>query len=103
MIEQLLPNIQPYARELIRRFASRGAQITSVYRNPAEQYRLWTAYLARGRRPPPVAPPGRSMHQVHRAMDIEAAPNVLLEMGLLWEYWGGRWGGRFGDPIHFEA
>jgi hypothetical protein len=43
------------------------------------------------------------MHEVGRALDVEAPDWVLVEMGLLWEWWGGRWGGRFNDPIHFEA
>jgi len=32
-----------------------------------------------------------------------AEPQVLRAFGELWESWGGTWGGRFGDPIHFEA
>lgn len=27
----------------------------------------------------------------------------LRAAGELWESWGGRWGGRFNDPIHFEV
>lgn len=31
-------------------------------------------------------------------------PDDQLELaGRVWESWGGRWGGRFGDPIHFEV
>lgn len=26
----------------------------------------------------------------------------LEPLGRVWESWGGRWGGRFNDPIHFE-
>jgi hypothetical protein len=103
LVEQLLPYIQPYARELLARFASRGAQLTSVYRTRYQQGILWQQFLARGRQGTPVAPPGYSMHERRRAMDVEARPEVLSEMGELWEWWGGRWGGRFGDPIHFEA
>jgi hypothetical protein len=43
------------------------------------------------------------MHERRRAFDVAAPPWLLAEMGALWEYWGGRWGGRGGDPIHFEA
>ena len=103
MIEQLQPFIQPYARALLARFASRGAQVTSVYRTRYQQAVLYSAFLARGRRPPPVAPPGSSMHERRRALDVEADPQTLLMMGLWWEWAGGRWGGRFGDAIHFEA
>jgi hypothetical protein len=103
LIEQLLPFIQPYARELLGRFQSRGAQVTSVYRSRREQALLWQQYLMRGRQGTPVAPPGYSMHERRRALDVAADPALLREMGLQWEWWGGRWGGRFGDPIHFEA
>jgi hypothetical protein len=24
------------------------------------------------------------------------------DLGQVWESWGGVWGGRFGDPVHFE-
>jgi hypothetical protein len=103
LIEQLLPFIQPYARELLGRYASLGAQPTSAYRSRREQFYLYQMYLKRGRQGTPVAPPGYSMHERRRAIDIEARPEILREMGELWEYWGGHWGGRFGDPIHFEA
>jgi hypothetical protein len=43
------------------------------------------------------------MHERRRAFDVAAPPWVLAEMGELWEWWGGTWGGRGGDPIHFEA
>jgi hypothetical protein len=43
------------------------------------------------------------MHERRRAIDIEAPLPILTDMGELWEWWGGRWGGRFDDPIHFEA
>lgn len=43
------------------------------------------------------------MHERRRALDVDADPQTLLLMGLWWEWAGGRWGGRFGDPIHFEA
>lgn len=101
-IGELEPWIQPYAAELLRRTAGYGTVVTSVRRTYQEQSQLYDQYL-RGASRYPAAPPGRSMHERGRALDIAAPLWLLVRMGLLWEYWGGRWGGRIGDPIHFEA
>ncbi len=101
-LTELAPFIQPYARELIRRAAPFGAQVTSVWRSAEEQRELYEVYRHGGSQYP-AAPPGHSMHERRRAFDVVAPPWLLAEMGGLWEWWGGRWGGRGGDPIHFEA
>jgi len=101
-LSDLQPWLYPYARELLRRAAPLGAVLTSTRRTREEQAQLYARYI-RGERGYPVAPPGRSLHEAGRAFDVAAPPWVLTAMGELWEYWGGRWGGRFGDPIHFEA
>lgn len=28
--------------------------------------------------------------------------DALTDLGKVWEGWGGIWGGRFGDEVHFE-
>lgn len=101
-LNELEPWLAPWAAELIRRAAPYGAIVTSTYRTPQLQQQLYDEHqrCACGY---PVAPPGRSLHQVRRAFDVAAAPWLLEQMGLLWESWGGRWGGRAGDPIHFDA
>jgi hypothetical protein len=44
------------------------------------------------------------MHEYGRAFDVVAPDAVLEQLGRVWEYVGGTWGGRDGsDPIHFEA
>jgi len=43
------------------------------------------------------------MHERGRAFDIDASPNDLATLGAIWESWGGTWGKKFNDPIHFEA
>lgn len=101
-LAELQPYIQPYAYELVRRYSGFGISITSVRRSHAEQARLYDIGLRGGARYP-VAPPGRSLHEVGRAFDVAAPLWLLIHMGRLWEYWGGRWGGRFHDPIHFDA
>lgn len=94
----LTPGLRPYAEALSAYFPR--LQITSVRRSYTEQLRLWHN---RHNNPYPVAPPGTSKHELGRAFDLVGPPEVLREAGRVWEAWGGRWGGRFNDPIHFEA
>lgn len=75
-------------------------RVTSLYRSSADQARLYDRYV-RGLSQLPAAPPGRSLHERGRAMDLVA--DHLDWLGLVWEHWGGRWGGRFKDPVHFEV
>lgn len=92
-------------------------RVSSAYRSPTEQARLYRRFLA-GLMPGPVAPPGRSLHEQGRAIDVwsnawERAfdprnpPAALVRAGAAWEAVGGTWGGHFrsvaSDPIHFEA
>lgn len=96
-------NVRPYFEALFRAAQSldRNARVTSTVRSRSEQRRLYNNYLA-GRSRFPVAPPGRSKHELGRAIDIYASPEALRRLGAAWERIGGRWGGRFNDPIHFE-
>lgn len=98
--KDLLPAFNALVR--IARSLDGSARVTSAYRSPAEQARLYRRYLA-GLNQYPVAPPGRSLHEQGRAVDLVARPEVLRRLGALWEEAGGRWGGRFNDDIHFEA
>lgn len=99
----LHPHLRPYFVALVvaAQRADRSARVTSARRSTGEQTRLYRRFLA-GRASFPVAPPGRSKHEQGRAIDIVARPEVLRGLGLAWERLGGRWGGRFKDPIHFE-
>lgn len=94
----LQPWLRPWAEALMRHFPE--LTITSVYRSYSEQLEL---YRNRSRNPYPVAPPGRSLHGYGRAWDAVGPTSSLRQAGRIWESWGGRWGGRIGDPIHFEA
>jgi hypothetical protein len=94
----LQPWLQPYAVYLMRFFPE--LRITSVYRSYSEQLELWRN---RARNPYPVAPPGRSYHGYGRAWDAVGPIEALQRAGAIWESWGGTWGGRIGDPIHFQA
>ena len=94
----LQPWLAPWASRLLEQVP--GLLIVSTYRSYTDQLRLWRQ---RARNPYPVAPPGRSMHQYGRAFDLGGRDALLHRAGQIWEKWGGRWGGRIGDPVHFEA
>jgi hypothetical protein len=103
-LSSLLPDMQPWARSLVD-VATRarvGGRVTSAYRTLGQQTLLYNAYLA-GKAPYPVARPGASAHELRMAFDY-AAPSKSdqTDLGQVWESWGGVWGGRFGDPVHFE-
>lgn len=80
------------------------ARVSSARRSGVEQAKLYRRYLA-GLSQYPVAPPGRSLHEQGRAIDIVARPETLRWLGQQWTTVGGKWGGSFGspDPIHFEV
>jgi len=107
------PRFRPYAEALVKAARSLGPlNLTSAYRSDAEQQRLWNKYqkdLKGGLDPLPTAPPGASLHGQGLAIDIShfgtdpSESDLLAQLGEAWEAAGGRWGGRFDDPIHFEA
>lgn len=103
-IDSLIPELQPFARELQRAAGAAGLQprITSTLRSSQEQARLYRRYLA-GLNPFPVAPPGSSSHEYGYAFDMIVSPmDAIRDVGAAWESMGGVWGGAFNDPIHFE-
>lgn len=93
-----MPWLRPYAAELKALFPA--LQVTSVRRSRTEQLRLWHN---RHNNPYPVAPPGTSKHERGLAWDMVGPQDELARAGRVWEAAGGRWGGRFNDPIHFEV
>lgn len=98
----LQPFLRPYAEELLR-IAGPRAHLTSVRRSRRQQTLLWRRFLA-GLSKYPAAPPGTSDHEKGLAFDIYSEDKGLLRyLGQIWESWGGVWGGRFGDDIHFAA
>jgi uncharacterized protein YcbK (DUF882 family) len=92
----LHPQLSPWADALVRLYPL--GRVTSTYRSYTEQLQLW---LTRSTNPYPVAPPGRSYHQLGRAFDFSAPTAVLHELGAIWRSWGGTWSPS--DPIHFQA
>lgn len=79
------------------RATGRGVQVNSAFRSVAKQKAMYDEFIARGRRPPVVAPPGNSRHNSGVAIDINSADaNSLNSMGLLKKY-------RFHRPVKGEA
>jgi LAS superfamily LD-carboxypeptidase LdcB len=109
----LVPRIRAGAVDLLSWATSQGwrYRVASTRRTYRSQAWLWRNYLRNRARDPqgegvryyPALPPGHSMHQLGRAFDLDARPEVLRALGERWEQMGGRWGGRGTDPIHFEA
>lgn len=95
---------RPWARDLIHvaSVARVAPRVTSTLRSHSYQAKLYRDFLA-GRNPYPVAPPGSSAHELGLAFDMVTTPmDALNDLGKVWEDWGGVWGGRFGDEVHFE-
>jgi len=104
-IDSLVPDLRPWATALSAEASKAGLfpRFTSFRRSYAQQSRLYRRYLA-GLTAYPVAPPGRSAHELGLAFDLVVSPmEGLSDLGSLWESWGGVWGGKRSDPIHFEA
>jgi len=103
-LSSLIPELQPYARDLVDAAGAAGLQprVTSTRRTFAEQKRLYNRSLA-GLSPYPAAPPGHSAHEYGWAFDLIVSPlSALSDVGAYWEENGGVWGGRGGDDVHFE-
>jgi len=102
---QLIPGLRPYAEELLRlaSYYEPSSRITSSFRSIESQSVLYNRWR-RGLSPYPVARPGRSLHNYGHAFDLSTPDGELQRwLGYVWESWGGRWGGRFDDPIHFDT
>lgn len=91
-----MPALRPWA-EWIR--SAYGLTVTSVYRSRTEQLKLWNN---RRNNPYPVARPGTSKHERGLAFDMVGPDATLRAAGATWKAYGGKWGGDYGDPIHFE-
>ena len=99
----------PYAKYLYKLGKQYDGRlvVTSAYRSPAKQQRLYDRYR-RGESTIPAAPPGGSLHQYGLVFDlarigIDPLTDPLLNwLGAVWEHWGGRYGG-IRDPVHFQV
>lgn len=100
----LHPQLRPVADAFIRALRTAGFQVTvtSTLRDESTQAALYDNYR-RGCSTIPAAAPGKSRHGFGRAFDLRLVPPRYDLAGRYWESIGGTWGGRFNDPIHFEA
>ena len=100
MFNELIPEIQSFARALVDAAGTAGLQprVTSTLRTYAQQKRLYSRYVA-GLSPYPAAPPGHSAHEYGWAFDMVSTDNDAC--GDYWQQLGGIWGARR-DPVHFE-
>lgn len=101
---RLIPELQPWAQKLVDLANRAGVQprVTSTFRTLAKQQQLYAIWKAGGS-PYPVATPGTSSHEFGYAFDM-VVDNATdqTDLGKVWEGWGGVWGGRYGDPVHYE-
>jgi LAS superfamily LD-carboxypeptidase LdcB len=114
VLDQLDPALREAAKYLVRLCADSGLRpvVTSVVRSRKKQEQLYRNYIT-GRSRLPAAKPGTSKHERRLAFDMTIAHPAgmtvaqltayMAPIGEVWEAMGGRWGGRFRDPIHFEA
>jgi len=102
-LRSLHPRVYPLARAFVDALEHAGVHVTvtSTVRGPDVQAELYANFVA-GRSKFPAAPPGRSTHALGIAFDVHLDPPVYDQAGAVWESLGFTWGGRFGDPIHFD-
>lgn len=100
LFDDLIPELQPFARLLFDAAARGGLQprVTSTRRSRSQQAKLYARFRA-GQSPYPALPPGLSAHQFGYAFDMVSLD--LADVGYTWQTWGGKWGGK-ADPVHFE-
>lgn len=99
------PTLRPWAQALYNVASRYGLRprVTSTYRSVQEQRILYDRYK-RGLSALPAAQPGRSLHNWRLAFDLVVdGAEAQAWLGAVWEAWGGRWGGRFNDPVHFDT
>lgn len=99
--------IAAYAQVLLANAKSidRRFRVTSMYRSPAAQAKLYKAWLRRGKTGLPAAPPGHSMHELGQAVDIARGVDpfqdqALAFLGAWWQSNGLGWSPS--DPVHFQ-
>lgn len=101
----LITELAVVMEDFVRILGSAGLhpRITSTYRTHAKQAALYRRFLA-GLTEYTVAAPGNSPHEYGYAFDLIVQPlSALDEVGKYFEdSYNGVWGGRFGDPVHFE-
>lgn len=106
-LRRLRPQFRPWADALIAAAKTLGqVKLTSAYRSPTDQRRLYNA-RQRGLHALPVAPPGCSLHEYGLAIDLvilrqgKRDDSALAALGAAARRAGLVWGGA-NDPVHFS-
>lgn len=101
----LQPWLIPYAEALEQVANTYGLgplSVNSVYRSRRQQELLYQRYL-KGASRYPVAPPGRSLHELGLAFDINVRQGAQSPeqrwLADVWRSWGGQWSSQ--DAVHF--
>lgn len=77
-------------------------EVTSAYRDPRQQQRLYDAWIARGRTGLPAAPPGRSTHEFGLGIDmVVRRGGTQAHLARIAECNGLKWAGAR-DRVHFD-
>lgn len=100
--KDLTPGLQRGLKLLIAAANQLGGtiKVTSTRRSRAQQAALYANYIA-GKSQYPALPPGQSMHEKGRAVDIVTNPyDLLYVLGPAWVAAGGGWDKS--DAIHFQ-
>ena len=107
-LDTLNPELVPFARYLhwLGKQYDGRLVVTSARRSSAKQAQLRHRWVT-GQSKIPANRPGTSLHEFGLAFDlarigIDPLSDPLLNwLGVVWESWGGRWGGAR-DPVHFQ-
>lgn len=107
-LRTLEPSLVPWAKWIyaVGKYYDPLLVVTSARRSFAKQYKLYINYR-RGLSEIPAARPGTSLHQLGLAFDMARIGKdpmddpLLVYLGAVWEYYGGKWGGKR-DPVHFQ-
>src|SRR5260370_9500259 len=94
MFEDLIPELQEAARQLVQAAGEAGLQprVTSTRRSATQQARLYRSRLS-GLSPLPAAPPGTSAHEFGYAFDLVVSPfEALSAVRYTWQRCGAVWG-----------
>jgi hypothetical protein len=103
-----LANLQPEAAQGFQNALSEAkalgiplsATVTSGVRSSAKQAQLYAAYQA-GKSKYPAAPPGRSLHEQGRAIDLDTTTEYRPYLTAVMERHGFKWLGDR-DPVHYS-
>ena len=101
--DRLSPDVQKAlmgaAGQYLEQSGGKKLRLNSAFRDPQKQKELYDAWIARGKTGMPVAPPGTSLHEQGRAIDIEQGKGDRMAIAALNN--AGLFQTVPNDPVHF--